>query len=417
VWYTTNAPASYASLDRGPRDQGLPPAARRQLPAAGGASTGTECDAWIGPPPDRGRFGGGPGLAPPDLSARKLAFHPGPRSGWTGRGRPVDYVAAATDVLPPDLSLHATFPAEPAFTPATDDLDVLFRHSGWLRDRRRVYDALRYVDAAPSRLDRFARCGSNAWVIRNEDDPSHWAVVSDHCRDRNCRPCARFRGQVIANNIADRLANRPYRFLTLTIKTTGLTLKQGVDKLYRSFAALRRSRLWQAKVDGGCAICEIKPKADGVGWHPHLHGIIEGRYIPLAPLRALWHRITGDSYIVDVRFGRTPSDAAKYVCKYVTKPFDDSTTRTPHRLHEAIVALTGRRLVTTFGSWRGERLTHYHPSGTWVRVAALCRLCWHARRGDPDALAILEYLAATQPYTEYPRQRGRAPPDVDRVPR
>lgn len=322
----------------------------------------------------------------------------------------MDVLAAATDVLPPDLNAHAAFPAEPAFTLSGIDCHVLFRHSGWHRDRRRVYDALVWVNATPSRIERFRECGANAWVVRNEEHPDQYAVVADHCHDRFCRPCARFRGNTIANNVAEFLRNREYRFVTVTIKTTDLTLKEGVDKLYRCFALLRRTKLWTDKVLGGCAVCEVKPKDGGIGWHPHLHAIVEGKYIPLKPLRKLWMQITGDSFIIDVAYGKSPEHAARYVSKYITKPFDDGTTRTPHRLHEAILALTGRRLVTTFGTWRGAKLTQYVPTGTWIKVCGLGELMVFARAGRPDAIALLKWLIDNVPYSEIPRKTPRAPP-------
>lgn len=323
----------------------------------------------------------------------------------------MDVFAACTDVLPPDLYAHAAFPAEPAFALGGCSGQVLFRHSGWHRDRRRVYEALKWVGATPSRIERFRECGANAWVVRSEEHPDQYAIVADHCHDRFCRPCARFRGNTIANNVADFLRNREYRFLTVTIKTTDLTLKQGVDKLYRCFRLLRRSKLWTDKVTGGCAVCEVKPKDGGVGWHPHLHAIVEGKYIPLKLLRKLWLKITGDSFIIDVSYGKTPEAAARYVSKYITKPFDDGTTRTPHRLREAITALTGRRLVTTFGTWRGAKLTEYHPAGTWIKVCGLGELMYWARAGDDDARELLKYLIDHVPYSEIPRKTPRAPPE------
>lgn len=291
----------------------------------------------------------------------------------------------------------------------TFDEDVHFRHSGWLRDRRRVWDALREVFPDSTRTKRFADCGSNAWVVRNEDDPSQFAIVSDHCRDRFCRPCAGFRGRVIAHNVADYLRNRPYRFVTITIKTTGLTLKEGVDKLYRCFARLRRSRLWTAKVQGGCAVCEILPRSAGTEWHPHLHLITEGKYLPVQPLRKLWMQITGDSFIIDVAMGKDADAAAAYVSKYITKPFDDGTTRNPVRLIEALEALHGRRLVSTFGSWRGQRLTEFHPSGIWVKVTPLGVLRLKALRGDPDARELYDFLVRTGANRNLPQPDTPAP--------
>jgi len=316
-----------------------------------------------------------------------------------------------THLVPADLSLHPTFPPQAALRPDALEQDVHFRHSGWLADRKRVFTAIATAFPDSTRLSRFRTCGANAWVIRNEDDPSSYAVASDHCHDRFCQPCANFRGRVIAHNVAEYIGTRRYRFLTVTIKTTGLTLKEGVDKLYRDFAKLRRTKLWNEKVTGGCVICEVKVSSTSDNWHPHLHCIIEGKYLPLKPLRKLWLNITGDSFIIDISLGRDADAAAGYVTKYVTKQFDDATLRNPPRLLQAIEALTGRRLIATFGSWRGQRLTAYTPSGVWVKVAPLSVLREAAERGDDDARAILRTLADDQLYCQVPSPRPRPPPD------
>ena len=305
---------------------------------------------------------------------------------------PPETVPIFTDVLVPDLILHPTFPAQPAFRPDHAQLDAHFRHSGWLRDRRRVYEALQVVFPGSTRTERFRTCGTNAWVIRNEENPEHYAIVSDHCRDRFCRPCAAFRGRVIAHNVKEYLRNRRYRFLTLTIKNTDLTLKAMVDKLLRSFGALRRTKIWNDRVTGGCAVLEVKPKDYGPGWHPHIHAIIEGKWLPLPLIRKHWLRITTDSFIVTIGDGKDAEKAARYVNKYITKPFDDGTTRTPARLLQAIEALHGRRLVMTFGKWRGQRLTEYHPSGVWVKICPLSLLRDSAAADDPEAIDLLAFL-------------------------
>lgn len=332
-----------------------------------------------------------------------------------------------TDVLPPDLTLHASFPAEPAFRPGSIDQDVHFRHSGWLRDRRRVYDALRVVFPRSTRVERFRLCGANAWVIRRVPDPPSdaldereredvYAVVADHCHDRFCRPCSQFRSRAIANNIAAYLRNRRFRFLTITIRTNELTLKQGVDKLYRCFAKLRRTKLWTSKVSGGCCTCEVKPKSGETGWHPHLHCIIEGKFLPLKPLRKLWFQITKDSYIIDISLGKDAEDAARYISKYITKPFDSSVIRNDDRLEQAIHALHGRRLVSTFGHWRGQRLTVHRPHGEWVKVASLSTMRQAAYDGQPIAIELLTFLARTQPYSEFKRPKCHDPPAPAQAP-
>lgn len=368
----------------------MPPAKRQGIPREAGPFTG---------PPDLGPGG------KTWLSSRPAT---GPAGSTMYLADDPAVLLASTDVLLPDINLHPSFPAQPAFRPPGPELDVLFRHSGWHRDRKRVYGALKAAFPNSTRVERFADCGKNAWVIRNEADPGSYAVASDHCHDRFCRPCARFKGHVIAHNVVNHLAGRPYRFVTFTIKNTGLNAKQGIDKLYRAFAMIRRSRLWQACVTGGVAFCELKQGSRGGTWHPHIHCVVEGKWLPQKALRKLWLRITGDSYIVDVRRGKDAKHAGYYCVKYTTKPFDDGTARIPTMLIEAIRALHGRRLAMTFGNWRGLRLCDYRPSGVWAKVCTLGQLRQRAHAGDDDAMALLEYLVKHHPGHRVPTPR--APP-------
>ena len=344
-------------------------------------------------------------------SVLKLSFHiPGLHAGaGSSMTSPVSPVVV-TPLDPHETSTQEPVPRPAALVDYLPDADVSFRHSGWFPVRNRILAAIADVFPHSRRLCRFHRCGENAWVIRNEQDPEQVSVASDHCRDRFCQPCSAFRARVIAGNVSQFLGSRPYRFLTVTIKTTDLTLKQGVDKLYRSFAKLRRTTLWNQKVTGGCVVCEVKPKNAGDGWHPHLHCIIEGKYLPLKPLRKLWLQITGDSFILDISFGRDADSAASYVTKYVTKPFGDGVTRNHVRLCEAIEALHGRRLIATFGSWTGAALTKYVPSGVWVKVCTLCELRYNAWLRQPDAVALLAYLSANSPANDVPSPDSRGPP-------
>lgn len=311
---------------------------------------------------------------------------------------------------PEDLSSQPTFPAQPALWPQHDDLQVSFRHSGWTYDRRRVWVALNQANSCPDRLDRFRNCGTGAWVARSDLDPRNLRVFSNHCHDRFCRPCAAFRGRVISENLRTYLADRPYRFLTLTIKTDGLTLPQSLTKLTTSFARLRRSQLWLDRVTGGCAIIEVKPHSRSDGWHPHLHCLLEGKYLPQQPLRKLWHTVTGDSYILDIRSGTNPESAASYITKYIAKPFDSAVIRCSDRLRQAVEALHRKRLLTTFGTWRGVPLTLYRPSGTWTFVCLLSQLLLKATRGNTAAIQLVQTLAAQEPYNSWPNPRNHDPP-------
>ena len=146
------------------------------------------------------------------------------------------------------------------------------------------------------------------------------------------------------------------RFITFTLCGSGKDkLNDLVDRLYKSFRYLRSHPVWERQL-GGAAFLEIKRSSKSDRWHPHLHVISEGKFIPQSDLSDAWRSITHDSYVVDIRpcGGETTK---RYVCKYASKPLNSSFADVPAHLDEAIEALKGRRLCLTFGTWYGTSLT------------------------------------------------------------
>lgn len=272
---------------------------------------------------------------------------------------------------------------------------ISFRHSGWARDRRRIAAALASIPVSPDRLDAFHRCGCRAWVQRSADDPSHYRVRAAHCHDRFCVPCSTARSRLIAANLIPKIAKRRSRFLTLTLRHSNLPLAAQIDKLYQSFRRLRRTKLWLRTVDGGCSMLECKYNAEKDEWHPHLHCLVVGNYVPHSDLREQWHRITGDSYIVDIRMVRDDAHAVNEVCKYASKPMTRGYAANTERLCEAIVALKGRRLVLTFGEWRGTLLTDQDDATCWITVGPLTNIINDAAQGDETAKRILRIISSS----------------------
>ena len=175
-------------------------------------------------------------------------------------------------------------------------------------------------------------------------------IASSRCRDRFCRPCARDRAARVAHNLVAQLAGKPHRFVTLTLCSSDADLPDQLDRLYRSFRCLRRCRWWSVTVAGGVSFLEITRNPTTGQWHPHLHLIIEGSFLPQSQLSARWHEITGDSYIVHVRLVRDSSRDAHYVAKYLGNPFEAAVYRDPLALDQAMRAISGRRCMMTFGS-------------------------------------------------------------------
>jgi Replication protein len=275
--------------------------------------------------------------------------------------------------------------------------DVEFRHSGWLPARRKIRASFDRCRITPDRIDRFDACGSAAWVLRDPARPDTYGMAANYCHDRFCTPCATARSHTIATNLRDHLNEQGYRLITLTLRGNNSPLADQLDRLYASFTRLRRRKLWQACISGGAAFLELTWSGASRQWHPHLHVIAQGSYIPQNLLRDTWKDITGDSFIVDVRYINDLGQTTRYVAKYAAKPHAPSYLHRPDLLDEAIIALGGRRLCLTFGSWRGFQLNRRPDPKDWKPIAPLNELIRSARHGNDAARHILQRLTRCDP--------------------
>lgn len=287
-------------------------------------------------------------------------------------------------------------------------LAVSFRHSGWAGDRERVARSLARTSQCDSRRTAFRDCGDFAYVLQNVDDPSQYRLAGSSCHDRFCVPCATERANVMAANARRIVQDKEVRFLTLTLRTEHEPLIEVLDRLYAAFQALRRRRIWTDHVVGGVAFLEIKWFADKARWHPHFHCLIEGTWIDQAALAAAWLDVTGDSFVVDIRRPPNKDTIAGYIAKYASKPFNSTYGRIAERLDEAVIAMRGRKIAITFGTWRGELLTTTEVEGVWVNVGSLEAIIARASHGNLDAIAVMEALTDRNLAELY----GRAPPMI-----
>lgn len=307
--------------------------------------------------------------------------------------------ASEVDAEAPDLLEHPELDAGSAF-----------RHSGWAGNRRRVASAIVERDGYEARYARFVRCGSHAHVAKDPDKPLGYVVRADFCRDRFCVPCAASRGHLVASNIIEAIGETPICMITLTIRSgPGDALTGLINKLYRSFARLRREPWWLDRVPGGVALLEVKFAHAKNHWHPHLHILARTGEIDNNELSALWLRITKDSWNTDVLDNVDNQKATRYITKYVSKPGDGSVMRCEHLLAEMIDSLHHRRLCSMFGTWRTIPIFKCGVPVKWIYIGALDFIQWEARQGNKKAQSILDVLtrkatadADAQPDLPYP---------------
>jgi hypothetical protein len=246
-------------------------------------------------------------------------------------------------------------------------------------------------------------------------EPGRFKVTSSKCKDRFCKPCARERAGVVARNLLGHVESRQLRFLTLTLKTQSPDLKLELDRLYKGFSHLRRRAFWQKHVVGGAALLEVKYNESSARWHPHLHVLVEGSYVPHTKLASEWRAVTGNSWIVDIRAVRDNSKVTRYICKYATDPIDRSIGRRGALLVQAIDAFKGRKTCLTFGTWRSVVLTESDVKVGWRQIGTLNALIERAHAGEVNALKILNalwiYEETHEKNAQDPSEHPRPPPN------
>lgn len=229
-------------------------------------------------------------------------------------------------------------------------------HNRDARARGRIISAL--IDAPSEDLcragDRIRQCCRSPLVLVS---PSGDVDVSlCHCRHRMCPTCSRLRSIESARRVASLVSsmNSP-RFVTLTLKATDAPLSDQIDRLLSCFRQLRRLVTWTGCVVGGVATIECTWNRATGTWHPHVHAIVDGRYLPQPALKAAWLKVTGDSFIVDVRKVNDARQAARYIAAYACK-HGQVGSWPPDRIREYAAAMHGRRMVQTFGKSHGVKV-------------------------------------------------------------
>jgi Replication protein len=275
--------------------------------------------------------------------------------------------------------------------------EEIFRHSGWAARRAKVFASMIRNHTSDRKQERFANCGANLW-LEVRDDGKAARLRCEKCRDRCCVPCGGDRAATIVENLIQHTEGKDMRLLTFGLRHSKTPLTNQIDRLYRSFAELRRRVDWLARVKGGAAFLEVKlSKTDGL-WHPHLHVLLEGSYFDQKLLSRMWHEVTGDSSIVHITRISDLGHASRYVTKYVTKPLDASVFASDAVLDEAMVAMRGRRLCLTFGSWRGFKLCDVEDDGhVWTSVGGGMTLWLRIRDGDAGAAEEAQRYVALCP--------------------
>ena len=311
-----------------------------------------------------------------------------------------DHAPPDTHLDPPETPVEAE-PSSPSTVDPDGDNALCdnFRHSGWRHARQAIFHAFQELNLPPARSQAFRLCGSSWWVQRHREDRQRYRIVPDHCHDRFCIPCAHSRQRVIRNNAYRLIRDHEHRFLTLTIRNPGQDLNTLLNRLYTAFRKLRQRSIWRNRVYGGAAFCEVTYNAERDSWNPHLHCILDGRYIDRPDLSRAWLAVTGDSFNVHIRLIRTKHAVCDYVTKYATKPLPHNAVSCPAPLREAILAFRRRRLIVTFGTWRHFKLLDNPADADWEQIDHFNGVSFRAASGDEYCRNILSMMHTADPFS------------------
>lgn len=284
------------------------------------------------------------------------------------------------------------------------------RHSWWATERAQVRGAMEGAGFPGARLERFDNCGSASFVLVMKVEPYKFKRACNKCRDRHCKPCSIERANLYAANVKKRLnqyagrLERRFRFVTLTLKSSDEPLPKQFRRWMDAFTQLRRVKLcnlrkrklrnwWTNYVVGGCYFLEATLSKGK--WHVHAHLIVEGQFLPQHELKALWHHVTGDSDVVDVRELSGVDDVAAEIAKYTAKGAGAKLAAAGDKLVEWMIGTKSLRLCSTYGTWRGFRLSasidDFDP-GAWANLGREDDIRARAALKDPWALRVISAL-------------------------
>lgn len=211
-----------------------------------------------------------------------------------------------------------------------------------------VYAAIDVRDES-KRTATLRLCRTNAWFVRHKVT-GHVRITSSRCGLRWCPLCIKTKRFVMQESLKPwvRRANRP-KFITLTLKHTEAPLSHQIDSLYKFFKSLRRRPYWKRRITGGVWFFQVKKSNNDGLWHPHLHVICEGRYLPREELSDMWFNITHGSSVVDIRAVNDHKKAVEYTARYASAPCRLSDLDMEDAI-EVVDSMHGRRICGTFGT-------------------------------------------------------------------
>lgn len=242
------------------------------------------------------------------------------------------------------------------------------------------------TDSSDTHLDPLCTSSHN-WKTIACSACGHLIRIVIPCGDRLCPECREIHAQrTYMKYLALMPKLKAPKLITLTLKNTIDLTPDHVLRLRDAWRKLIRRKFWKEKIHGG--IYSIECTNIGNGWHLHIHALVDAEYLPYCHLSECWHRLTGDSYIVDVRQCKTTMYGLRYICKYIAKSPEVNGNQTLYNdvMHNV-------RLIHTFGtfySWRHKKEPQPCP-----KCGAVAWIDFDRLMEDPCYLVYFERFKAS----------------------
>lgn len=143
-----------------------------------------------------------------------------------------------------------------------------------------------------------------------------------YCGDRLCESCKEANYSRLLYRYLPAIKKiKPFRLsqITLTFRNVKELTKSTIEKCKEDLLSLRKTKLWLSAVRGGLAVFECKHKSDKTGWNIHIHILVDAGFINYRELSSAWLKITGRSFIVDIRSEGNSVGSIYHLLKYFLK--------------------------------------------------------------------------------------------------
>ncbi|KKM98862.1 hypothetical protein LCGC14_1153570 [marine sediment metagenome] len=282
----------------------------------------------------------------------------------------------------------------------TEETPVVRRLAQSYQDHRANFDAQAWRDSGElyyrvdsvletKYLEKWNHCRDYAWFVRHKDS-GEVKVFSSACRLRWCSLCSAARRGWITHQVAEWIKEAHYpKFLTLTLKHSNAPLVHQVKSLYDYFRKFRQCAPMKKGAKGGIWFFQLKRSKESGQWHPHIHCVVEGAYMPQKLLSKVWERITLGSKIVHIKPIRDFEKSAKEVARYASSPAD-LTTNAKSDYVEIFEAMNHRRSCGTWGTARTVSLRQPKAEETdkWENIGSWT-IMYASQNRDPAAAMII----------------------------